>query len=117
MLPIAVVALNAREPHRPCLDQKRLRRITKAGPCEPQHDQGEGGGMNQPRRHPAKARPALMRSPDHVLGWLALLAHRTSRLIARPGRRERRLFALLCILPPVLAVGLARILFGPLSGL
>lgn len=60
----------------------------------------------------SEAHPALL-----ALACLALLAHRASRLIARPGRRERRLFALLCTLPPVGAVALARILFGPLSGL
>lgn len=50
------------------------------------------------------------------LAWLALLADGASRRIARSKRRERWLFALLCVLPPVLVITLGRTFSGPLSG-
>jgi hypothetical protein len=49
------------------------------------------------------------------LAWLALFADRTSRRIARSRRRERWLFAFFCVLPPALAIALARLVSGPLS--
>lgn len=50
------------------------------------------------------------------LAWLALLADRASHRIVRSRRRERWLFALLCVLPPALAITLARIISGPPLG-
>lgn len=50
------------------------------------------------------------------LACLALLADRASRRIARSRRRERWLFVLLCVLPPALAMALAKIVSGPLGG-